>query len=61
VVTIAELVGATTGIGHELAIAEELFSVADVFAWTLILVAALFVLEWVLTRIEARALRWRVS
>ncbi|MGD0050648.1 MAG: ABC transporter permease subunit [Vulcanimicrobiaceae bacterium] len=61
VVTIAELVGATTGIGHQLAIAEELFSVADVFAWTIVLVGALFVLEWVLTRIEARALRWRVS
>ena len=32
VVTIAELVGAVTGIGHRLAVAQELFSVADVFA-----------------------------
>ena len=31
VVTIAELVGAVTGIGHQLSVAQELFSVADVF------------------------------
>src|SRR6185437_614563 len=37
VVTIAELVGAVTGIGHQLSVAQELFSVADVFAWTLVL------------------------
>ena len=36
VVTIAELVGAVSGIGYGLVIAQELFSVADVFAWTLI-------------------------
>ena len=35
VVTIAELVGAVTGIGYGLVVAQELFSVADVFAWTL--------------------------
>lgn len=60
VVTIAELVGAVTGIGHQLAIAQELFSVADVFAWTLVLVALLFLLEALVARIEARVLRWRV-
>jgi NitT/TauT family transport system permease protein len=59
VVTIAELVGAVTGIGHQLAVAQELFSVADVFAWTLVLVALLFLLEAVVTRFEARVLRWR--
>jgi NitT/TauT family transport system permease protein len=59
VVTIAELVGAVTGIGHQLAVAQELFSVADVFAWTLILVALLFLLEAVVTRVEHRVLRWR--
>ncbi len=59
VVTIAELVGAVTGIGHQLSVAQELFSVADVFAWTLILVAVLFLLEAVLNRIEAHVLRWR--
>lgn len=59
VVTIAELVGAVTGIGHQLAVAQELFSVADVFAWTLVLVALLFLLEALVTRVESRMLRWR--
>jgi NitT/TauT family transport system permease protein len=59
VVTIAELVGAVTGIGHQLSVAQELFSVADVFAWTLVLVALLFLLEAIVARVEARILRWR--
>ena len=59
VVTIAELVGAVTGIGHQLSVAQELFSVADVFAWTLVLVALLFLLEAMVARVEARVLRWR--
>jgi NitT/TauT family transport system permease protein len=59
VVTIAELVGAVTGIGHQLSVAEELFSVSDVFAWTLVLVVLLFLLEAVVARVEARMLRWR--
>jgi NitT/TauT family transport system permease protein len=59
VVTIAELVGAVTGIGHQLSVAQELFSVADVFAWTLVLVVLLFLLEAMVARVEARLLRWR--
>jgi len=59
VVTIAELVGAVTGIGHQLSVAQELFSVADVFAWTIVLVALLFLLEAIVSRFEARLLRWR--
>jgi NitT/TauT family transport system permease protein len=59
VVTIAELVGAVTGIGHQLAVAQELFSVADVFAWTLVLVVLLFLLEALIARVETRVLRWR--
>jgi len=59
VVTIAELVGAVTGIGHQLSVAQELFSVADVFAWTVVLVALLFLLEAIVARIEMRMLRWR--
>jgi NitT/TauT family transport system permease protein len=60
VVTMAELVGAVSGIGYGLVVAQELFSVAEVFAWTLILVAILFAAEAVLTRVEDRLLRWRV-
>jgi NitT/TauT family transport system permease protein len=59
VVTIAELVGAVTGIGHQLSVAQELFSVADVFAWTLVLVVLLFLLEAIVARVETRVLRWR--
>ena len=59
VVTIAELVGAVTGIGHQLSVAQELFSVADVFGWTIVLVALLFLLEAIVARIETRLLRWR--
>ena len=59
VVTIAELVGAVTGIGHQLSVAQELFSVADVFAWTLVLVALLFLLEGIIVKVEHRMLRWR--
>jgi NitT/TauT family transport system permease protein len=59
VVTIAELVGAVTGIGHQLSVAQELFSVADVFAWTIVLVALLFLLEAIVARVETRLLRWR--
>jgi NitT/TauT family transport system permease protein len=59
VVTIAELVGAISGVGYGLVLAQELFSVADVFAWTLVLVVILFLAEGVLTLIEERMLRWR--
>jgi len=59
VVTIAELVGAVPGIGYGLVVAQELFSVADVFAWTLVLVVVLFLAEAILSLIEERMLRWR--
>ena len=59
VVSIAALVGAVTGIGHQLSVAQELFSVADVFAWTVVLVVLLFLLEALVARVEHRLLRWR--
>jgi NitT/TauT family transport system permease protein len=59
VVTMAELVGAISGVGYGLVLAQELFSVADVFAWTVILVIILFMLEALLTRVETHMLRWR--
>ena len=48
-----------TGIGHQLSVAQELFSVSDVFAWTLVLVVLLFLLEAIVARAEKRLLRWR--
>ena len=59
VVTMAELVGATTGIGYGLTIAQNLLSVADVFAWTIVLVIILYLAEILISWIESRALRWR--
>jgi NitT/TauT family transport system permease protein len=40
-------------------VAQELFSVADVFAWTLVLVVLLFLLEALIVQFETRVLRWR--
>lgn len=59
IVTIAELVGALSGIGHGLELAQEMFSVPVVFAWTLVLVAILFAFEFSIAAVERRALRWR--
>ena len=59
VVTMAELVGATSGIGYGLVVANETFSVADVFAWTIVLVVILMAAQVVVTRIERRVLVWR--
>lgn len=59
VVTFAELVGAVSGIGYGLVVAQELFSVADVFAWTLVLIVVLLVFQGLLETLEVRLLRWR--
>jgi NitT/TauT family transport system permease protein len=59
VVTMAELVGATSGIGYALMQANETFSVADVFAWTVVLVVLLMLANIAVTRLERRLLVWR--
>jgi NitT/TauT family transport system permease protein len=59
VVTMAELVGATSGIGYALMQANETFSIADVFAWTVVLVLLLMAAQVAVTRIERRLLVWR--
>jgi len=59
VVTMAELVGATSGIGYALMQANETFAVADVFAWTVVLVFILMLAQAVVTWIERRLLVWR--
>lgn len=58
-VTFAELVGAASGIGYGLTVAQELFSVAEVFAWTLVLVVLLTLAMGGLAQTEKRLLRWR--
>jgi NitT/TauT family transport system permease protein len=59
VVTVAELVGAVNGIGHGLVLAQEMFSIADVFAWTVVLVIMLYALQGVVSIAEHYLLRWR--
>lgn len=59
VVTMAELVGATSGIGYALMQANETFSVADVFAWTVVLVVILMLAQMAVSAIERRLLVWR--
>lgn len=59
VVTIAELVGAVSGVGYALVISQQLFSVADVFAWTMVLVIMLLTAQFFVSLIESRLLKWR--
>ena len=59
VVIVAELVGATQGIGKKLLLAQELFQMSKAIAWTLILVAFLLITQSVLLLLEHRLLRWR--
>jgi NitT/TauT family transport system permease protein len=59
VVLIAELVGATIGIGAQLLNSQQLFDMTSVVAWTLLLACALLVIQGILELIEARALRYR--
>jgi ABC-type nitrate/sulfonate/bicarbonate transport system permease component len=61
VVTIAELVGAVNGIGHGLVLAQEMFSIADVFAWTVVLVIMLYFLQGIVSVTEHYLLRWRTG
>lgn len=61
VVTIAELVGAVSGIGHGLVLAQEMFSVAEVFAWTVVLVLILLALQGLVGVIERKTLHWRTA
>lgn len=59
VVTIAEVVGAVSGIGYALNIAQQTFVVAEVFAWTVVLVVMLLAMQAVIGSLETRLLRWR--
>lgn len=59
VVTIAELVGAVSGIGYGLFVAQQVFDVAAVYAWTLIIVAVLLAMTFSIQFLERRLLRWR--
>jgi NitT/TauT family transport system permease protein len=59
VVVVAELVGATGGVGYELLQQQQMFDMAGAIAWTLQLVLFVLVVQAVLTAIERVTLRYR--
>ena len=59
VVVVAELVGATGGVGYELLQQQQLFDMAGAVAWTLVLVIFVLVVQGGISLIEAHVLRYR--
>ena len=59
VVVVAELVGATGGVGYELLRQQQLFDMAGAIAWTLQLVLFVLVAQQTIAAIEGWALRYR--
>ena len=59
VVVVAELVGATGGVGYALLQQQQLFDMAGAMAWTLQLVFFVLLTQAVLSAIERRAFRYR--
>ena len=59
VVVVAELVGATGGVGYELLQQQQLFDMAGAMAWTLQLVLFVLLVQGLIGLLEAVLLRWR--
>jgi len=59
VVVVAELVGATGGVGYQLLLQQQLFDMAGAIAWTLVLVIFVLIVQRVITLVEAHALKYR--
>jgi ABC-type nitrate/sulfonate/bicarbonate transport system permease component len=59
VVVVAELVGATGGVGYQLLRQQQLFDMAGAMAWTLQLVLFVLVMQQTISAVEAWALRYR--
>jgi NitT/TauT family transport system permease protein len=59
VVVVAELVGATGGVGYELLEQQQLFDMAGAVAWTLVLVIFVLLVQGCISFIETRVLRYR--
>jgi hypothetical protein len=58
-VLVAELVGASVGVGSQLLTAQQLFDMSAVIAWTLLLAVCMLILQAIIDGIEAYALRYR--
>jgi len=59
VVVVAELVGATGGVGYQLLLQQQLFDMAGALAWTLVLVLFVLVVQTVIVALESWVLRYR--
>jgi ABC-type nitrate/sulfonate/bicarbonate transport system permease component len=59
VVVVAELVGATGGVGYQLLMQQQLFDMAGAIAWTLQLVMFVLVTQSLLSLLESHLLRYR--
>ncbi len=59
VVVVAELVGATVGVGYELLQRQQLFDMAGAIAWTLVLVLFVLLSQLVVALLEGHLLRYR--
>jgi NitT/TauT family transport system permease protein len=59
VVVVAELVGATGGVGYELLQQQQIFDMAGALAWTLQLVFFVLIVQRVVSLIENYAFRYR--
>lgn len=61
VVVVAELVGATGGVGYELLQQQQVFDMVGALAWTLQLVFFVLIVQAILTLIETIAFRYRAT
>jgi NitT/TauT family transport system permease protein len=59
VVVVAELVGATGGVGYQLLLQQQVFDMAGAIAWTIVLVIFVLIAQSLITLIETRALSYR--
>lgn len=59
VVIVAELVGASTGVGFRMIQQQSLLNMSGVLAWTLVLVVSGLGMQSVISKMETRLLRWR--
>jgi NitT/TauT family transport system permease protein len=59
VVVVAELVGATGGVGYQLLLQQQVFDMAGAIAWTIVLVIFVLIIQSLISVIETHALRYR--
>ncbi|MBI2087948.1 MAG: ABC transporter permease [Deltaproteobacteria bacterium] len=59
VVIVAELVGASTGVGFRMLQQQSLLNMSGVLAWTLVLVVSGLGMQSLISMVESRLLRWR--